>query len=85
MKIVLLLSVLLQSSGAMRLRTQDFDLGSDDDSGPPPWVYVPTNTNTKAPIAFSDEIVADEGYHELVPALQVLSDLTTTRAPSSPR
>jgi hypothetical protein len=43
-----------------------------------PFVYKPSNSNTRAPKTFSDELIVDDAYHELVPGLQVLNDLTTT-------
>jgi hypothetical protein len=44
----------------------------------PPFVYKPSNINTRAPSTFADDLVIDDAYHDLVPALAVLSDLTTT-------
>ena len=52
------------------------DLGGSPTSAP--FIYKPSNKNTKPPSTFADEIVIDDAYHELVPALAVLSDLTTT-------
>lgn len=48
-----------------------------------PFEYKPSNANTRAPRTFNDEMVIDESYHELVPGLQVLNDLTTTVKPSN--
>ena len=53
------------------------DLGNNQATAKP-YLYQPSNKNTKPPSTFADEIVVDDSYHELVPALAVLSDLTTT-------
>lgn len=45
------------------------------------YTYHASNENTRPPKAFSDPIVPDMAYHEAVPALYVLQQLTTTAAP----
>jgi hypothetical protein len=61
------------------------DVGNNKPTAPP-FIYKPSNSQTKPPQTFADEIVVDDAYHELVPALAVLSDLTTTTpAPSGAR
>ena len=59
------------------------DLSTDGDTGPS-FKYVPSNSNTRPPKLFSDPVIPDTSYHELVPALEVLEDLvTTTRSPAN--
>lgn len=73
----------LSSSGIsnkLRSKLSDANLSAFDEDAAPSYEYVPTNKNTKAPVAFTDEVLPDERYHELVPALQVLQELTTTPA-----
>ncbi len=52
------------------------DLGGSPTAAP--FVYKASNSNTKPPTTFADDLVIDDAYHDLVPALAVLSDLTTT-------
>lgn len=69
----------------LNFRNQGILDGVDVGDGTPtqkPYIYSPSNKNTRPPATFADEIVVDDAYHDLVPALQVLSDLTTS-APSS--
>lgn len=76
---------ILTSVIGMNLRNQGILDGVDIGDGTPtqkPFIYSPSNKNTRPPATFADEIVVDDAYHELVPALQVLSDLTT-RAPAA--
>ena len=80
MNICIILGYLLFAVNGVRLRNQDDGLSAYDEDGPPAYQYVPSNLNTKPPTSFSDEVVPDEAYHELVPALQVLQELTTTPA-----
>lgn len=80
---VFLLSASVASAHKLRARHQSMGVFDDDASGPTPYAYLPTNINTKAPTAFTDEVLPDERYHELVPALQVLQELTTTPAPAN--
>ena len=53
------------------------DLSTDGDTGPT-FTYTPSNSNTKPPKLFSDPVIPDNAYHELVPALEALEDLVTT-------
>jgi hypothetical protein len=61
------------------------DLGNSNVPTARPYSYQPSNKNTRPPSTFADEIVVDTSYHELVPALAVLSDLTTTTTTAEPR
>ena len=57
------------------------DLSTDADEAPA-FTYKPSNSNTRPPKLFSDPVIPDNAYHELVPALEVLEDLvTTTKSP----
>ena len=84
MRVPIVIASIISAVSALNLRMQETtgDVNYDDDAPTPkPFLYSPSNKNTRAPKTFADEIVADESYHELVPALQVLADLTTA-APS---
>lgn len=55
------------------------DLSTEPEEGPS-FKYTPSNSNTRPPKLFSDPVIPDTAYHELVPALEVLQDLVTTTA-----
>ena len=74
------LPLLAATVNAVGLRSQGVLDGIDLGSKPTgkPYAYSPSNKNTRRPSTFADEVVVDDAYHDLVPALAVLSDLTTT-------
>jgi hypothetical protein len=76
-----LLSILMSSISALNLRAFDDGLWAydEDDQAKPQWKYTPSNRNTQPPKSFDDEVQPDTTYHDMVPAMEVLKDLTSAK------
>ena len=80
----LFISMMLANAYGVGLRIRGDDLNAyDDEPEEATFVYKPSNSNTRTPKTFADEVIPDDAYKELVPALQVLEELTTTVAPAA--
>jgi hypothetical protein len=81
---ILIVIPLLQSILVRGGSVGQSDLSTDEEEEQgPKFTYTPSNSNTRPPKLFSNPVIPDTAYHELVPALEVLQDLvTTTPAPA---
>jgi len=83
MRTLAIFAVGLVLTNGLGLRSKDDGLDAYDDGDKEVFIYTPSNSNTRPPKSFSDPVTPDTAYHELVPALQVLSDLVTTPKPAA--